>query len=1039
MNTDADTTRVALIVCCKWEERYICEWLDYYRDVVHVDKIFLCDNNEIGYMPDARAVVAPYMRSGFVEYRDYRGVDNIQHVCYSEVFAEIRDDFDWVCIFDVDEFLDLGEHGDIKDYLAEERFAGCDCIQIPWIVMRSRVPALRYLDVPVRDRYPIPAMRCMTNVHPPKLKTIVRCATPAGVKRVSAHFSEFESDNYDCRLWNGERKADCKDIVVQVPDHIHTPDDALAYFDVHLKHYQYKSAEEFMEKIFRGRPSQRSKNAFFRTLPKREVLGIYSARIRYGLPFDVIVRLYSIRLYDKWMRRVREEDRARGDAEALAGARQAGDKDDATGRSEAGAARRQAVAQRAEKLDRGLVAMKVDGGCGEGRNTGIFVSWRMLSSEDPVFGTADSPTTYVLLRDGAEIARLEGKTNYLDVDGQMNSRYAVRVEGAGVTSPEITPFASGANWFDIPLERPIAGPYGPYTIGDVSCGDLDGDGAYELIVKWDSGAKDNAEPGRTGNVLLDAYKLDGTRLWQQPIDLGPNIRAGAHYTQFLVYDFDGDGRSELMLKTAPGSCDGRGRPVSRASRVQSIRVCDDGCDLRDDNGMLIAGDEFLTVFAGDTGAALDTIYYPNLRIDTKLWGDAVGNRSERYTAAVAWLDGVRPYGFFMRGYYWDRRPEGTGVRQCACAVSFDGRHLRCQRGHSFDTFDVDGYAEHADLADLACTSAFYANRTYKGVSGYRPGNEIFVGEGNHNCAVADVDGDGRDEVLTGALCYELDREDRLGVRWCSFRGHGDAMHLGAYGATDATPTFELFTVHEKGGEHPLTGDQLDHGMSVLDAATGRVLFHESSPGDMGRGMMANVGAGGSYQVWGISEVEAGDGDERIHVQPRMRTADGGAFADAERFAPVDIPGATSNFRIFWDGDLFDELLDAPADAPSSSAGSPLEVTSWNPATKRMEPIFRTDGCISINGTKANPCLQADLLGDWREEIVMARADHEALRVFSSPIPSDYSLMTLMHDPVYRAGVAAEQTAYNQPPHIGFHLGSECFFGRAGQTGEGDDA
>ncbi len=634
--------------------------------------------------------------------------------------------------------------------------------------------------------------------------------------------------------------------------------------------------------------------------------------------------------------------------------------------------RRQVSQGRMENLGRGLVAMRT----GEG----IFISWRMFLTEDHVYGTASSPMVYTLLRDGAVIATLEGKTNYIDKEGTLESVYSVRMP-SGEECEGVRPFSSGSNWFDIPLVRPSDSPYGPYTINDVSAGDLDGDGEYELVVKWDSAGKDNSEPGFTGNVLLDAYKLDGTKLWEHPIDLGVNIRAGAHYTQFLVYDFNRDGRSEIVMKTAPGSKDGKGHFVSEASREDSIRSCDNTADYRDSRGMVLEGEEFLTVFDGRTGKALDTIDYPNKRIDSAMWGDTAGNRSERYLAAVAWLDGKRPYAFFMRGYYWGR-VNPCQARQGAFCVSFDG--VRFGKPAVFDT-----------------SSPASDGHYYKGIDGYRKGNERFLGEGNHNCVVADVDGDGRDEVLTGTICYKMNRLGKIRVKWCGFLGHGDALHIMAPDPEHAV--YDYFTVHECGGWHPIIkGKMLDHGMSVFEAGEGKTLFHVDSPGDMGRGMMADVGAGGKYQFWGVSEVEGSD--ERVLIGPFTKTDHG--------FEKMDIPGVSANFRIFWDGDLYDELLDG-------KPGEPLEVTSWN--GKRMERIFTTEGCVSINGTKANPCLQADILGDWREEIVMAREDNEALRVFVSDIPSGYSLMTLMHDPVYRAGVAAEQTGYNQPPHVGFCL------------------
>lgn len=649
--------------------------------------------------------------------------------------------------------------------------------------------------------------------------------------------------------------------------------------------------------------------------------------------------------------------------------------------------RKKQLERRMEKLDRGLAVMRTA--------DGIFLSWRMYGTEDAVFGTAEEQTVYRVIRDGMTIAELSGKTCFTDRDGTMESVYEIESSDGG-RSRKTRAFAGGENFFDIPLERPPDSPYGPYTINDVSCGDLDGDGVYELVVKWDSGGRDNAEPGFTGEVLLDACRLDGTRLWKQPVSLGVNVRAGAHYTQFLVYDLDRDGRSELILKTAPGSRDGNGDYVSRAGKIPEIRNADNTADFRNADGHVLDGDEFLTVFRGEDGAAVDTVYYPNQRISPEIWGDEKGNRSERYTAAVAWLDGKQPYAFFMRGYYRGRINHFC-ARQCACAVTFDGRQLHCR--HSFDTFDERSFA------DWQTSASFTPSGRYKGVRGYRFENKWYTGEGNHNCIAADVDGDGRDEVLTGPLCYKLDRLGRLRVKWCSFLGHGDAMHIGVYDPDHNGCT--LFTVHEESGVHPVTRQKLDGGMSVLNAATGEILFHCGAPGDTGRGMMANVGAGGRYQIWGTAEY--GEDKKKAAIPPRVYTGKG--------FEEKEIPGVSANFRIFWDGDLYDELLDG-------EEGGPLKITSWD--GERMREIFRTKGCVSINGTKANPCLQADLLGDWREELVMAREDQEALRVFVSDIPSEYAMMTLMHDPVYRTGTAAEQTAYNQPPHIGFYLGTECF-------------
>ena len=233
-------------------------------------------------MPDIREVIAPFMREGFVEYCDYRGVEDVQHACYSEIFFRIKDDFDWVAIFDADEFLDLGEFECIQDYLAQDMFADADCVQIPWIVMKSPLPAIRYRKGPVAMCLSVPNMTCFASKSFPKLKTIIRCDSKAKVARVSQHHCEFEGDDYVCRLWNGERKMDCADIIAMPPQGAKRKAAILSHYNIHLKHYQYKSAEEFMEKIFRGRTSQRAKNAYYKEKSRAEVIDMYIRLVRYG-------------------------------------------------------------------------------------------------------------------------------------------------------------------------------------------------------------------------------------------------------------------------------------------------------------------------------------------------------------------------------------------------------------------------------------------------------------------------------------------------------------------------------------------------------------------------------------------------------------------------------------------------------------------------------------------------------------------------------------------------------------------------------------
>lgn len=631
-----------------------------------------------------------------------------------------------------------------------------------------------------------------------------------------------------------------------------------------------------------------------------------------------------------------------------------------------------------EKLDRGLIAIKTDGG--------VYLSWRLFDSEDNIFGSADKNVSFNVYRDGKKISEVATKTNY--VDSTVGKNYSVAPVINGVEGEKCNAVTVYNNsYFDIPLLKPddetIYDPSGTelatysFFPADCSTGDVDGDGEYEIIVKWTSSEHDVGSPGNpaySGTVHLAAYKLDGTKLWKNDIELGKNVYSSAHTVQFLVYDFDGDGKSEVMCQTSLGSKDGQGKYVSNAAQTdEEIKAITDEENSTADYrgyGRITEGKEFLTVFNGETGVAMDTINLPTTRgsengVD---YGDDFGNRSNRFVSDIAYLDGEKPYTIYLRGYYFGRNGK---QRTSIAGISWDGTAL----------------------------SPTYRFDTQKGQEGYYDGAYQYVGNGNHNCTVADVDNDGKDEFITGALCMEVNDDNEFRPKWCTYLQHGDALHIGNY---DPTHTgFEFFTVHEDSGTNSLSGNDitLDFGMSVIDAETGNIMFHEGASADTGRGVMANVGAGGYYQIWSAKN--------------SARQSNGGTdFTTATSLTGRNTP--SMNFRIFWDGDLYDNLLDG------------ANITDWN--GRNMSNIFsaRNYDCVSINGTKANPSLQADLFGDWREEVVYPTTNGTALRVFSTTDTTDYKIKTLMQDPVYRSGVAAEQTAYNQPPHVGFYMGKEVF-------------
>ena len=651
-----------------------------------------------------------------------------------------------------------------------------------------------------------------------------------------------------------------------------------------------------------------------------------------------------------------------------------------------------------EKLDRGVVAVKPATGSGN------FVSWRFLGTDD------EDRTTFDVIRNGAVIKKDLYSTNFTDGGGSSTSAYRIVTKVDGVaqdTTKAVKPW--GAVYRTLTLDRPADGRTKPYTTtidketvsfpngqdytyspNDMSVGDVDGDGEYELFVKWDpSNSKDNSQNGVTGIVYIDCYKMDGTRLWR--INLGQNIRAGAHYTQYMVYDFDGDGRAELMCKTAPGTQDGQGSYVNQAATDDAIKGASNTKDwVSEGAGRIIGGQEYLTVFNGLTGAAIHTIFYnPNRNQEyggaadgSFNWGTpdgkndtgSYGNRGERYLAAVAYLDGPdrNPSGIFSRGYY------GYAF---IWAVDFDGQQLKqrwlsahkSKTAYSLTTYDTDGKGTTKNFSGLKATG------TATSTSGAGEGSGTMFANGNHNLSVADVDGDGCDEILWGSAGLNNDGTLLYGTGF----GHGDAIHLADH--CPDRPGLEVFQIHEEKGTY---------AWDLHDAATGEVLLKGGPAGvDNGRGI-------------------CGQFDGNVRGSLFWSSSDGTARSAATG-EEISSKHGTSNFRIFWDGDLQEELLD----------GNKLDEWNGN-GTKRIyinsKDLYNQGGPSSTcNGTKNTPNLQADILGDWREEVILHNDNQIA--IYTTNTETAYRLPTLMHDHVYRMGVAWQNVAYNQPPHLGFYL------------------
>jgi rhamnogalacturonan endolyase len=606
-----------------------------------------------------------------------------------------------------------------------------------------------------------------------------------------------------------------------------------------------------------------------------------------------------------------------------------------------------------ERLGRGLVAINH----GEGK---VFVGWRLL-------GTDPDAIAFNLYRgtDGGKPVKVNDKpiiesTSFVDTSADLAkpNAYFVRPLVNAKEQAASAPFKLTAGpplrqYLSVPLQT-LQG----YSPNDASVGDLDGDGEYEIVLHQVGRGRDNSQAGMTDPPILEAYKLDGALMWR--INLGRNIREGAHYTQFLLYDLDGDGKAEVACKTADGTTDGTGKIIGdpkadyRNPEGSFITTRDrTGAERRQNTtGYVLTGPEFLTVFDGQTGAALATTGYLPARHPTKLnptpeelnaiWGDGWGNRVDRFLACVAYLDGERPSLVMCRGYY---------TRSVLAAWNWRDGKLTHQW-----TFDSD--------------------------SG-EPGNRAYRGQGNHNLSVADVDGDGRDEIVYGAAVID---DNGKGL-YSTGLGHGDALHVSDLDPD--RPGLEVFDIQERFD---------DAGASFRNALTGEIYWKKPS---------VRAGADGEGPGRGLA----------LDIDPRhkgfecwVKGAQIMGLFNARGDKISDVAPRSCNFGVYWDGDLLSELLDRNT------------ISKWNWLEGSETALMTAENCSSSNGTKATPALSADILGDWREEVIWKTTDNRELRIYTTTIPTKHRFFTFMHDPQYRLSIAWQNVAYNQPPHPSFYVG-----------------
>ena len=606
-----------------------------------------------------------------------------------------------------------------------------------------------------------------------------------------------------------------------------------------------------------------------------------------------------------------------------------------------------------ERLNRGVVAVR--------NGQQVVVGWRTLMTDQvgeayDVYRNGQKLNSEPLTKGGTffvDQQPLAGEATYEVRGGQQNGRFVLAADAQD-------------GYLPVKLQKPADGttPDGQtftYSANDASVGDVDGDGQYEIIVKWDpSNAHDNAHDGFTGPTLMDCYKIDGKRLWR--IDLGINIRSGAHYTPFIVYDLDGDGRAELMVRTADGTRDGKGRVIGDEKADYRHRPQPDAQNPtperewgkynrpgRPMTGRILTGPEYITVFNGLTGEAMDTKPYIPERGNLMDWGDNYANRSDRMLAGVGYFDGQRASAIFCRGYY---------TRTVIAAWDWDGRELKNRW-----TFDTNN-----------------------------PEWASYAGQGNHNLRVADVDGDGKDEITYGSMAVD---DDGRGL-YNTGMGHGDAIHLMVF--DPQSRKLQVWDCHENRKD----------GSELRDAKTGEVIFQVKSKSDVGRCMAADIDpTNPGLEMWssdshGIRNMKgevvftAQDPDDPQHQQHLLLNG---------RHLSV-------NFGIWWDGDLLRELLDHET------------ISKYDWKNHEIVDVKKFEGIVFNNGTKSNPCLAADILGDWREEVIARTPDSNELRIFVSTIPTDYRINCLMEDIPYRLSTAAQNVGYNQPSEPGFYLGPD---------------
>lgn len=585
-----------------------------------------------------------------------------------------------------------------------------------------------------------------------------------------------------------------------------------------------------------------------------------------------------------------------------------------------------------DKLDRGLVAVKT--------TKGVYCSWRIQADEY-------YDVKYNLYRDGTKVnAEPLDVSNFTDTSGSESSQYTVKAVLNGVeqqASKAATVFKSNYKEIKIKHDASLKATYEP---NDACCADVDGDGEVEILMKFNNkeeGEQLYPKNGPTINgvatkeySMLACLKQDGTVLWW--VNCGPNMGDFQNNEQNIVgYDWDMDGKAEVVMRLEEGStvhmADGTTYTIGANGKNGSSWT-----NYREPKGsgsvewFTHYGKEFLWYCEGATGKPYQCIEFPLKRLEdgeTDLkaaWGDGYGHRSSKYFFGAPYLDGKHPSIFLGRGIY---------------------------TRHKFIAYDVDPKTH-----DLKVRWKWTNNQ---------PGSPWY-GQGYHNYIVADVDWDGRDEIVWGSMVID---DNGMGLSTTGL-GHGDAQHIG-----DFNPYIhgqEMFACNE---DNPSN--------NYRDATTSKIYYRKTDTNDDGRCL-----AGNFYNDF------PGAVGHSAHDTPISTVTN--------EHVSTNTNGLSMNFRIYWDGDLLEECFNN------------TEVTKPGVGT-----IATFLGAYSNNGTKATPCYQGDIFGDWREEVIERTADNN-IRIYTTNEPTKWRNYSLWYDHQYRNGMVWQPCGYNQPPHVSYFLG-----------------